>query len=64
MQQMCGDNGKGRQMKHEHDGQGQLLKPLAPNSSSVDGVDNPPRDPVRHTSVSDMHLGVATLIVS
>ena len=29
---------------------GQLLKPLAPNSSSVDDVDNPPRDPVCHTS--------------
>ena len=30
----------------------QLPKTLAPNSSSADGVDNPPRDPVRHTSVS------------
>ena len=30
----------------------QLPKPLAPNSSSADGVDNPPRDPVCHTSIS------------
>ena len=30
----------------------QLLKPPAPNSSTADGVDNPPRDPVRHISVS------------
>ena len=27
----------------------QLPKPAAPNSSSADGVDNPPRDPVCHT---------------
>ena len=30
----------------------QLLKPPAPNSSSADGVDNLPRDPVRYTSVT------------
>ena len=30
----------------------QLPKPPALNSSSADGVDNPPRDPVCHTSVS------------
>ena len=30
----------------------QLPKTPAPNSSSADGVENPPRDPVRHTSVS------------
>ena len=30
----------------------QLPKPPAPNSSSADGVENPPRNPVRHTSVS------------
>ena len=30
----------------------QSSKTPAPNSSSADGVDNPPRDPVRHTSVS------------
>ena len=28
----------------------QLPKPPAPNSPSADGVDNPPRDPVCHTS--------------
>jgi hypothetical protein len=36
---------------------GQLLKPPASNSSSVDGVDNQPWDPVRHTSVSGHALG-------
>ena len=30
----------------------QSSKTPAPNSSSADGVDNPPRDPVCHTSVS------------
>jgi len=30
----------------------QSSKTPAPNSSSADGVDDPPRDPVCHTSVS------------
>ena len=35
----------------------QSSKTLAPNSSSANGVDNPPRDPVCYTSATGHALG-------
>ena len=52
----CGEQGtatlacKGAGIVEEKVSALQLPKPPAPNSSSADGVDNLPRDPVRYTS--------------